>query len=486
MKLSKQSISIKYFFRRVAALFSRLKEKCLRICAPIKERFAGHDGRGVKFRPTANFAIYIAMLIFAVLFTQTLRSSVSAVILVFMIFLPIMALVYLLIGTLTIKIYTESDYTEVEKDSPVDFSLTVSNSSPIPFPFVDAMISVPSDDAVRCQRRLTRLSMIPFGNYEIKKTLSFAYRGGYEIGVSDVYISDPMRLFCYRMDVNLSREIFVFPARRTLSGRDGDSLDSDITETVNRHSGNDNTELSDIRNYTPGDSLRAMHWKLSSKTEELLVRQYAKNSEKQTIVICDNALRYESDPEKYADDINEFAADGIIESAIAIVNALLLKAGSAVTLIWFDDRVSEGYLASRIDSPAAFDEIYRLFATAPIVKTEHEVSSLAELVSGAVDNATFCFVGGRVSRGLVSSLSSAVSRGSAASEFYTFIPTEKICDTEKSRYFEELENSLSELSRQGIKVLDARDGRISGGVSRAKIQKAQKAKKEVDPDQDEE
>lgn len=475
MKSTKQSI--KSFSRRVNTLLPRLREKCRRITAPIKERFAGHDGRGVKFRPTANFAIYIAMLIFAIVFTQTLRSSVSAVILVFMIFLPIMALVYLLIGALTIKIYTESDYTEVEKGSPVDFSLTVSNSSPIPFPFVDAMISVPSDDAVRCQRRLTRLSLIPLGSYEIKKTLSFAYRGGYEIGVSDIYISDPMRLFCYRMDVNLSREIFVFPARRTLSGRDGDRLDSDITETVNRHSGNDNTEISDIRNYAPGDSLRAIHWKLSSKTEELLVRQYAKNSEKQTIVICDNAVRYESDPQKYADDINEFAADGIIESVIAIVNALLLTAGSSVTLIWFDDRVSEGYLAARIDSRAAFDEIYRLFATAPIVTTEHEVTSLAEIVSGAVDNATFCFVGGRVSRGLVSSLSTTGVRGGAASEFYTYIPTEKIAESERSRYFEELESSLSELSRQGIKVLDARDGRISGGMTRANAQK------EVDQDE---
>lgn len=453
---------VKKVFGKVVDAVKTLKDSLGRILKPLSERFAGHDGRGTKFRPTACFAIYFVLLLFSIFFTQALRSSVSAVILLFMIFLPILGLIYLFVGTLSIKIYTTSEYTEVQKGTPLDFSLTVANSSPIPFPFVDAMISTPSDNAVRCQKRLTRLSLIPFCNYEIKKTISFAYRGGYTIGVSDVYISDPLRMFCYRMDVNLSREIFVLPARPMLSSSGGERLDSDVTETVNRHFGADNTELADIRDYIAGDSLRAIHWKLSSKTEELQVRQYAKNSEKQTIVICDNAIRYENDPEKYADDINEFVADGVIESAIAIVDAALAIPGGAATLIWFDDRVPEGYLSARLDSPAAFDEIYRLFATAPTVRTEQEVGTLLDLVSGAIDHATVSIVGGRLTQALAASLSGVSLRGSVASEFYTFIPSEKIADSERSAYFDALDGVSGELARRGIRVLDARDGRISG------------------------
>ena len=37
--------------------------------------------------------------------------------------------------------------------------------------------------------------------------------------------------------------------------------------------GNDPSELFDIREYVPGDDIRPIHWKLSSKTEQLIVRQ---------------------------------------------------------------------------------------------------------------------------------------------------------------------------------------------------------------------
>ena len=37
--------------------------------------------------------------------------------------------------------------------------------------------------------------------------------------------------------------------------------------------GNDPSELFDIREYAPGDDIRSIHWKLSSKTEKLIVRQ---------------------------------------------------------------------------------------------------------------------------------------------------------------------------------------------------------------------
>ena len=37
--------------------------------------------------------------------------------------------------------------------------------------------------------------------------------------------------------------------------------------------GSDPSELFDIREYAPGDDIRSIHWKLSSKTEQLIVRQ---------------------------------------------------------------------------------------------------------------------------------------------------------------------------------------------------------------------
>lgn len=37
--------------------------------------------------------------------------------------------------------------------------------------------------------------------------------------------------------------------------------------------GSDASEMFDIRDYVPGDDIRTIHWKLSGKTDELIVRQ---------------------------------------------------------------------------------------------------------------------------------------------------------------------------------------------------------------------
>lgn len=47
----------------------------------------------------------------------------------------------------------------------------------------------------------------------------------------------------------------------------------------------------DIREYVPGDDIRSIHWKLSSKTEDLIVRQASDPSHYNVILMPDLGLR---------------------------------------------------------------------------------------------------------------------------------------------------------------------------------------------------
>ncbi len=57
----------------------------------------------------------------------------------------------------------------------------------------------------------------------------------------------------------------------TLSGISVGTLDREGFQQ--NRAGNDRSEVFDLRSYQPGDDLRAVHWKLSSKLEELILRQ---------------------------------------------------------------------------------------------------------------------------------------------------------------------------------------------------------------------
>ncbi|MBO4355846.1 MAG: DUF58 domain-containing protein, partial [Clostridia bacterium] len=410
---------------------------------------------------TVRFWLYIALIVFAVVFTQALISSVSAVILVFLILIPIISVLYLIIQAYSIKVYLNSDTTEIEKNMPADFSLTVANESPLPYPFLEAMISVTSEDAVRCENQLTRLSLIPFGRYIIKKTPVFRYRGSYMIGVTNMYIYDLFRMIRFRMDTNLYHEIFVLPRKLYLNVYSASENADEQTETISRSAGNDNTEVNDIRDYIPGDGMRSIHWKLSSKADSLLVKEFAKNNEKQSVIFVDTVSRYQKDSEKWEDDINEFVVDGLIETALALVSHDVTVRNSAVKVIWPDPRIEGGICSMDIETNADYDEFYRMFATAPLQESDVQLGEFANIMKYGLGNAVVRFLSGRIDDSLAASLSELSSSDTDHLELYTFIPFEKINAGFKKAYVDSVEIAQLSISKSGITIYDARDGRIT-------------------------
>ena len=409
------------------------------------------------FLPQRNFGFYLYMIVFALIFTQALRSPISGVIFVFVLFLPLLSLLYLLIEVLSVKLHLNVSAPEAEKHSPVDFSLTLANESPLPFPFVEAVITVPSDDAVRCISQRTMLSLIPFGNYVIEKRLSFAYRGSYQIGVSELYFYDFFRLFRYRVKLGLFRELFVTPRRLQMDSEGGGEDQQEETETVVLLRGQDNTELSEIRSYQPGDSLRSVHWKLSSKTQDLMVRQYARNADRQTFLFVDTAKRYDPEDKRFLPDVNEYTTDGIIEGALALALRALRRGGYTVTLVWYDSRGEGDRLAFRLVTEEDYENIFRLFSTAPITQTAYTVANLANLLEDNFDGSSFVFVAGSLTDSLTASLCALELPMGTRCELYTFEPFEQILPSEKSAYLDASEAYRDELLRHGITVHDLRD-----------------------------
>lgn len=72
--------------------------------------------------------------------------------------------------------------------------------------------------------------------------------------------------------------------KESLAGaNDGDQADPG-------RKGNDATEVFDIRDYQSGDDVRAVHWKLSSKLDRMLVREAGYSAHYDTLVLFDAAV----------------------------------------------------------------------------------------------------------------------------------------------------------------------------------------------------
>ena len=243
--------------------------------------------------------VYFALLIGSVLFTQFLRSSLSTAFLMFMIILPFVSLLYTFIGRSAVQVYVDCDTVRTEKNTPVKYEMRIINSSFLPYPFLEADVSEPGDGGFRCFEKRLVFSLVPFGSCTVANSIVFKYRGYYEIGVDCIYISDPLRMFSLRYDAANYAPVTVMPRRMTVDERESAFVTDSPSSSNTLYSLRDKTEISDIRDYFPGDPVKNIHWKLSSKADDIKLKEYTAIEDRHVYIFCDLA-RHTSPPEKSA------------------------------------------------------------------------------------------------------------------------------------------------------------------------------------------
>ncbi|WP_165056328.1 MULTISPECIES: DUF58 domain-containing protein [unclassified Adlercreutzia] len=179
----------------------------------------------------------------------------------------------------------------------------------------------------------------------------------------DARLTDPLGLFVAHLPLDLSCESVMRPMRvRTevlLSQTPqahvfGDSFD-------NTKSGHDVGEVFDVREYVPGDSLASIHWKLSTKFDALIARQFSRPADYDVaLVAC--GCREASDE----------TCNGVASVALSLSEALL-RAGVFHDAGFLHEQQVSCHLVDDVATHAAFSD--GLLST-PLSPSAREVSQV--------------------------------------------------------------------------------------------------------------
>ena len=192
---------------------------------------------------TRQAVCYALFWVFALLFTQALRSTLSSVLFLFSMLFPVLLLLYALTCYLFLSESNTVEAETIQKEIPLEYEILIANNGFLPYPFIDADIRYPASDGVRCETRRVSCSLAPQGTFRISDRAVFHYRGSYEIGISDLYVYDPLHIFRIRMRRDNLRPVFVMP-RRPIIVTDGEGAASEVNTTEVRNlRGTDRTEL---------------------------------------------------------------------------------------------------------------------------------------------------------------------------------------------------------------------------------------------------
>ncbi len=251
----------------------------------------------------------LAMLLTAALSTGSKLMFVLALMVALTVLVSLISVMW---AAGTIRITAEMEDQTVYRGDHTTLVLGVSHSGWIPI--APVILELPSMSGGECRR--IRLKDHPGHVQSLRMPIDATHVGIYTSGIQTCIIEDLLGLFqrvirpdetVYSLTV-LPRTFDVDPAAMA-PGDPGSELMARANEDL--------SAPSDIRAYQPGDAMKKIHWKLSIRKRELIVRKFEEPLMQEVLILMDcSRPPFRGNPQAEAD-----IRDALLETAASVFSA---------------------------------------------------------------------------------------------------------------------------------------------------------------------
>jgi|GEM_PF-5224829 len=290
-----------------------------------------------------NRIFYSAVLGITVLINILFQNRQTYTALFVAIALPVISLALTLILRSSIRVVQQIENTAT-KGSTIKYSLHIKNLAILPCPLVRVLFRYDNLMFFNVKRNLS-LVILPRKTKLLSIPMKCRYRGQYTVGVEGIQLFDLLGIFSFPLPFEGSGDLTVYPQIIDISRKLPMYTSNHVTGLDE-----DYTTIMDLRQYNMGDSMKIIHWKLSAKSSEIIVKKFAGISKTSDTVFIDT---YGLGSQTLAKRIYE---DAIIEAGVALVYAFTTK-GMATDLIYTAETNRNS-----IYQNASFDQLYAQLA----------------------------------------------------------------------------------------------------------------------------
>ena len=175
--------------------------------------------------------------------------------------------------------------------------------------------------------------------------------GDVEIRTEKIVLTDFLGLFETERDAFAEDHVFIVPRGETEQEFSLNAFEKGMNEVEETQmKGSDFSDVSQIREYIPGDAIKNIHWKLSAKKDVLMVKERLQMSSQKLLVV----LRLEKSSEE--------AADRMIETLYSF-GGFLITNHVPLTLCWWSDKFREIRQETAESSAEWLDVMLHVFST---------------------------------------------------------------------------------------------------------------------------
>lgn len=297
-----------------------------------------------------NRILYTVMFIIAFIFVYSYGGKVPYMLFYTVLLLPVVSFSNMVTCYFLIKYEQNLDSDSVIKGDKAAFSLRIINRSFFILPYISIRFWE-TGAAVIKQFEIKNIALQPFGKRDFKFEYIYKYKGCFKIGISEIEFQDFLGIFKLvrrnkkplLMNVyprNLHIDSFVLNTNYSFG---------DISNFIGIQE--DTSTIKEIDKYSYGDSLRKVHWKLTAKSNELMVKKYENYASVSAVYIID--LKNND----FSEEDNAIVEDKHIETAIAVLKRLIHD-DIDVKIVYADEKITSIQCRSFLD----FEKVYEILA----------------------------------------------------------------------------------------------------------------------------
>ena len=278
---------------------------------------------------------YAILLIAAIIFYIMYLGDFALVLLISVIAIPVFLLISLFITKKNISVELNVQSSSVQKNQSFPVQIKVENRSI--FPIGKAEANIEYFNLFNCDPVNFILHMPIQARNEQNAIfqLNSKFCGILKVRCAGITIYDPLKLFKFTVGKNVGINISVMPEGHEISGQVvySDKVNDESNIFSEHKPGDDPSQVFDLRNYNPGDRLNRIHWKLSSKKDEFIVKDYSLPVDVPCLIFLDlksdNELSYKLP-----------VLDTMIESLLSL-SQFLIENEKKHTVVFYNFRTSD-------------------------------------------------------------------------------------------------------------------------------------------------
>ena len=213
-------------------------------------------------------AIVMGVLVACIVPIVFIDNAISYIPLLSAVFAIALSFVYLQVLKRSLRYSEDSLVDSCERNTEIEFIVRFKNTSPLVFVRLEPYFYI-SDLFGDIDTIIpATMTLMPYEERDFRFNALFEHLGTYSAGVSKIVISDLLGLFRHTIHNPSVHEVKVLPRLFDVTRMDLTNVSVQESRKAFQPIVTDDMDYAGVREYAPGDPLKTIHWKLSSRSTE--------------------------------------------------------------------------------------------------------------------------------------------------------------------------------------------------------------------------